>query len=132
MSCFESHLRTKTYWNVCRTRTQITMWTDGKLNSKNERTFLKIYVNILIECLTIDEEILHNKTFLMIKQITGQAYCHLEKINEENFHKWLFDRQKHLMKTELCIIKRGSNLVLAIILLRFLQIQAHCSSLLMM
>lgn len=88
MSSFESHLKIKTYSNDYKTKIQITMSTNGKMNSEKESTFLKTYASILIECrLTKSVEITLNQISLMINLITGPACFHLEKIKGESYLK---------------------------------------------
>lgn len=85
MNFFESHLKIKTYSNDCKTKIQITMSTNGKMNSEKENTFLKTYVSILTECrLTKSVEITLNQISLMINLITGLACFHQEKIKNES------------------------------------------------
>lgn len=106
---------------------------DGKTSLKKGNTFLKISASILTECQpTKNEEMDQHKTCLMIKQTTDQVYFQAEKIKDENCLKLLFDKLKHLMKTELFITRKVNNLVADITSLKSHQIQAHFSSLLMM
>lgn len=109
------------------------MLEDGRTSLKKGSTYLKISVSILTECRHIkNEEMDLHRICLMIKQITDQVFSQVEKIKDENCLKLLFDKQKHLMKTELFITRRVNNSEAAITSLRSPRIQVLFSSLHMM